>query len=219
MNKVLAGLTRGGRSPLRVALRLSIRLPLRDRLPLAGGLPLSVGLMLGVGLSLGVGVAAPASAHTLDEYVQATLVSVEASQILASVRLKPGVEVFPEVFRVIDADADGKLSKEEEAKYLQRVIDDLAFSVDGTRLEPRMLWGRFPPTDDMKEGRGEILIELAAPVSARSGARKLVIENRHQPRISAYLANTLVPRDPRIRIVTQTRSANQSVYELQYLQP
>jgi hypothetical protein len=127
--------------------------------------------------------------------------------------------VFSELFRVIDTDSNGELSKEEEAKYLQRVIGDLALSVDGARLEPRMLWGRFPPTDDMKEGRGEILIELAAPVSPRSGPHKLVIQNRHQPHISAYLANSLVPRDPAIRIVAQTRSDNQSIYELQYFQP
>lgn len=170
-------------------------------------------------LAVLVPFAAPAPAHTLDEYVQATLVSVERDQILASVRLKPGVEVFPELFRVIDTDSDGELSREEEAKYLQRVIADLAFSIDGVRLEPRMLWGRFPPTDDMKEGRGEILIEIAAPVSPRSGSHKLVIENRHQPRISAYLANSLVPRDPAIRIVAQNRSDDQSTYELQYVQP
>jgi len=169
-------------------------------------------------LMLGAGLAAPAFAHTLDEYVQATLVSVERNQILASVRLKPGAEVFPELFRMIDTDSNGEITKEEEAKYLQRVIGDLAFSVDGTRLEPRMLWGRFPPADDMKEGRGEILIELAAPVAPRRGPHKLVIENRHQPRISAYLANSLVPRDPGIRIVAQNRSENQSVYELQYFQ-
>jgi hypothetical protein len=170
-------------------------------------------------LALGAGLAAPVMAHTLDEYVQATLVSVERSQILASVRLKPGAEVFPELFRVIDTDSDGELSKKEQAVYLQRVIGDIAFSVDGARLEPRMLWGRWSPMDDMKEGRGEILIELAALVSPRSGAHKLVIENRHQPRISAYLVNNLVPRDPGIRIVAQNRSDNQSIYELQYLQP
>ena len=170
-------------------------------------------------VALSAGLAAPVFAHTLDEYVQATLVSVERNQILATVRLKPGVEVFPEVFRAVDTDSDGDLSKKEQATYLQRVIADIAFSVDGARLEPRMLWGRWSPMDDMKEGRGEILIELAAPVSSRSGPRKLVIENRHQPRISAYLANSLVPRDPAIRIVAQNRSDNQSVYELQYLQP
>jgi hypothetical protein len=170
-------------------------------------------------LSAGVGFAAPGFAHTLDEYVQATLVSVERDQILASVRLKPGADVFPEVFRAIDTDSDGELSKKEQGIYLQRVIGDIAFSVDGSRLEPRMLWGRWSSLDDMKEGRGEILIELAAPVSTRSGAHKLVIENRHQPRISAYLANSLVPRDPAIRIVAQNRSDNQSVYELQYFQP
>ena len=172
-----------------------------------------------VALDAGLWAAAPSFAHTLDEYVQATLVSVERDQILASVRLKPGVEVFPEVFRAIDSDADGELSKKEQATYLQRVIDDLAFSVDGARIEPRMLWGRWSPMGDLKEGRGEILIELAAPVSPGSGAHKLVIENRHQPRISAYLANSLVPRDPAIRIVAQNRSHNQWVYELQYLQP
>jgi hypothetical protein len=49
--------------------------------------------------------------------------------------------------------------------------------------------------------------------------RRLVLENYHQSRISAYQVNCLVPRDPDIRILAQNRNYSQSFYELEYTQP
>jgi hypothetical protein len=71
----------------------------------------------------------------------------------------------------------------------------------------------------MEEGAGEIQIELSADLPGTSDPnRKLVFENHHQNRISAYLVNCLVPQDRRLRIVSQARNLNQSVYELNYVQ-
>src|SRR5690349_11776531 len=101
-----------------------------------------------------------ASAHRLDEYLQATLISVEKDRILAQIRLIPGVAVFPIVLASIDTDADGVISETEQRAYAERVLRDLSLTIDGERLRPRLGSIQFPPIQEMQEGRGEIQIEF-----------------------------------------------------------
>ncbi len=68
----------------------------------------------------------------------------------------------------------------------------------------------------MKEGLGEIQLNIRLPLAKPAAREKLVLENHHQRAISAYLVNCLKPTDPALRIVTQHRSADQSRYELEY---
>ncbi len=70
----------------------------------------------------------------------------------------------------------------------------------------------------MKEGLGEIHIEFTADLPAPRSERTLVIENHHEPRISVYLMNCLVPQDHDIRLVAQKRNQNQSYYRIDYAQ-
>jgi hypothetical protein len=70
----------------------------------------------------------------------------------------------------------------------------------------------------MKQGIGEIRIEFAADLSPGHFQRTLAIENHHQPRISVYLMNCLVPQDRSIRLLAQNRSQNQSYYRVDYIQ-
>lgn len=76
----------------------------------------------------------------------------------------------------------------------------------------------FPKLDEMREGLGEIKIEFAAKLMPGGPNRKIVFENRHQRRISAYLVNCLVPGDRDIQVVAQNRNDNQSFYQLEYVQ-
>jgi hypothetical protein len=70
----------------------------------------------------------------------------------------------------------------------------------------------------MKEGLGEIRITFAADLPGRRGQRALVVENHHEPRMSVYLMNCLVPQESSIRIVAQNRNENQSYYRVDYMQ-
>jgi hypothetical protein len=70
----------------------------------------------------------------------------------------------------------------------------------------------------MKQGLGEIQLDLAADVPSGGPHRRLVFENHHMAPIAAYLVNCLVPRDPDIRITAQNRNYLQSFYELDYQQ-
>jgi hypothetical protein len=155
-------------------------------------------------------IAATAFAHRLDEYLQATLVSVEENRVQGQITLTPGVAVYPIVLAAIGSN---------QHAYAERVLQDLSLTIDGRPLTAHLLSSQFPTLDDMKEGRGEIHIEFGADLPSGGGSRKLVLENRHLGRIAAYQVNCLVPRDPKIRIVGQNRNYDQSHYELQYEQP
>ncbi len=159
-----------------------------------------------------------ASAHRLDEYLQATILLVDKDQVHASMRLIPGVAVASSVIASIDSNGDGVLSEAEQRAYAERVLGDLSLKVDGYRLRPTLVSAEFPQVEQMREGIGEIHIEYTVDLPHGGPNRRLILEDRHQMGDAAYLVNALVPSDPDIRIVAQSRNERQSFYQLDYVQ-
>ncbi len=161
---------------------------------------------------------APVSAHRLDEYLQATLISVEKDRVHAAMRLVPGVAVSSFVLRSIDTNGDGVISQTEQRAYAERVLRDVSLELDGHILRPRLISVEFPAAEEMgeemaeamKEGLGEFRIEFSAELPRGGPNRRLIFENRHQRGIAAYLVNCLVPRDRDIRVIAQNRNEQQS---------
>src|SRR2546428_6221937 len=121
-------------------------------------------------------VSTPAFAHRLDEYLQATTISLEKDRVQAQIRLTPGVAVFPIVFASIDSDADGIISEAEQHAYAERVLRDLSLTIDGDRVQLRLVSSRASKVQEMKDGRGEIQLEVDASVP-HGHNRRLVFEN------------------------------------------
>ncbi|HWC16042.1 MAG TPA: HupE/UreJ family protein [Terriglobales bacterium] len=163
-------------------------------------------------------IGSPVYAHRLDEYLQATLISVEKDHVQASMRLIPGVAVFSTVFASIDSSGDGVISDSEQRAYAEQVLHDVSLAVDGLHLVTKLLSVKFPSIDDMKEGLGEIQIEFTADLPSGGASRRLIFENHHHSQIAAYLVNCLVPRDRDIRVLVQERNEQQSFYQLDYVQ-
>jgi Tfp pilus assembly protein FimT len=176
-------------------------------------LPAACAILLSI-LSLGTA----ASAHRLDEYLQATTISVERDRIQAQIRLTPGVAVFPKVFASIDTNGDGTLSAAEQRAYAEKVLRDLSLTLDGGKLRLQLAAWKFSNIAEMKAGRGEIQIDFDAEVPRSNRNRKLIFTNRHQSGMAVYLVNCLVPRDPNIQVTAQHRNYQQSVYQLDYVQ-
>jgi hypothetical protein len=165
-------------------------------------------------MSLGASV----FAHRLDEYLQATIITVEKDRIQASMRLIPGVAVSSVVLASIDTNGDGVISEAEQRTYAERVLRDLSITVDGNSASPALVSQKFPAIEQMKEGLGEIQIEFTVDLLPGGLERRIVFENHHQNEISVYLVNCLVPNDPNIRILAQNRNESQSFYQLNYAQ-
>jgi hypothetical protein len=163
-------------------------------------------------------VATPALAHRVDEYLQATTISVEKGRVAAQMRLTPGVAVFPTVRAFIDTDRDGIFSAAEQNVYAQRVLRDVTLDVDGDRLPLRVVSSTFAAIEEMEDGRGAIQIDFAADVPGGGEDRRLAFENHHMSPMAAFLVNGLVPRDPDIQITRQSRNYEQSSYQMNYVQ-
>jgi hypothetical protein len=159
-----------------------------------------------------------ASAHRLDEYLQATIISVERDRVQASMRLVPGVAVSNFVLKAIDANADGVISQSEQRAYAERVLRDVSLRIDGDILSPRLMSVEFLGIEEMQEGLGEIRIEFSADLPRNGPHRRLTFENRHQRGIAAYLVNCLVSHERDITLVAQSRNQQQSFYQLDYVQ-
>ena len=173
---------------------------------------------LAVAAALVLAVSGSMRAHRLDEYLQATILSLTKDHVGVSMRLVPGVAVAPAVLASIDTNRDGIISPAEREAYARRVLRDVSLSIDGHRLIPSLVSVAFRCMEQMKEGLGEIQIEFRAGLPPGDSHRRLVFENHHQSRMAAYLMNCLVPGDRNLRIVAQNRNENQSLYELEYVQ-
>jgi HupE / UreJ protein len=159
-----------------------------------------------------------ASAHRLDEYLQATIISVGKDHLQVSMRMIPGVAVSSSVIASIDSNGDDVITPAEQRAYAERVLGDLSLTVDGKSVDPKLVSADFPQIELMREGLGEIHIEFTADLPHGGPNRRLILENHHQNQNAAYLVNCLVPRDPDIRIVAQNRNELQSFYQLDYVQ-
>ncbi len=159
-----------------------------------------------------------AHAHRIDEYLQATILSLQTNGIQASMRLIPGVQIAPSVITGIDSNGDGVFSNDEQRAYAQRVLDDLFITVDGTPVQPRLASWSFPEPAEMREGLGEIRLAYTLDLPPIPGDRHLIVANHHQSRTSVYLMNVTVPDERGVRVLSQRRNQQQSVYELDFQQ-
>ena len=168
---------------------------------------------------LGVWLAtpAPAGAHRLDEYLQATRLSIDVERVRLEIDLTAGVAVAPEVFASIDTNRDGQISGAEGDAYARQMLRSVVLSVDGRPAPVTLIEIRFPQFREMSLGVGTIQVRAAANVSATgAGRHQISYLNTHRSEGSAYLVNALVPADPRIQIAGQQRDPAQHRLTLDY---
>lgn len=159
-----------------------------------------------------------AFAHRIDEYLQATVFTLQANRVQASMRLIPGILVAPSVIAEIDSNHDGVFSENEERAYAQRVLSDLSITSGDKSVTPNLLSWSFPQPAHLRDGVGEIHIDYSMDLPSGGPTRTFTVANHHLNGESVYLMNVLVPQDPDIRIAAQKRNEPQSIYEIDYQQ-
>jgi hypothetical protein len=161
-------------------------------------------------------LASPSFAHRLDEYLQATLLSIEKGRVDVYMRLVPGVAVAPQVLASIDANGDEVISPAEARAYAEAVLREVSLHTGGGPSVLQFSSIEFPPLAEIRDGTGQIQLRFQASLPAASSTDRIVFENHHLPAISVYLANCLAPPKKDIRILGQNRNRNQSWYQVDY---
>ncbi len=154
---------------------------------------------LGVALAMSTTL----SAHRLDEYLQASRLSLLTDGVGVEVDLTPGSSVSAEVSAQIDTDGDRQLTAVEVERYARGVLADLVLEANGDALSLRLTGVQAPTIDEMMAGLGTIRITAVGdrPGIGR-GRVRLHYRNNHQGPSSMYLVNALVPRDGSILVTT-----------------
>ena len=163
-------------------------------------------------------VPSAAFAHQLDEYLQATLVSIEPGSVRLQINLTPGVAIAEQVLAVIDRDRDGAISANEVAAYAELLKRDLTLRLDGQNLEAKLIASQFPEPGELRTGWEIISMEFrgkSGPLT--TGSHKFEFENRHLPVISGYLFNAAQPGSGSIQIIAQKRNQIQSAGEIDFI--
>jgi hypothetical protein len=161
---------------------------------------------------------ADVSAHRLDEYLQASRISVDADHVSIDLTLTPGAAVAPGIIAAIDTNGDGAMSSAEQQAYAADVIASLDVRLDQSRLPLRLVTSTFPDVAALRTGDGAIQLRVEASHTAlANGAHQLFLKNGHRPQLSVYLANALVPDNARVTVTDQQRDGAQSELTIHYL--
>jgi hypothetical protein len=152
----------------------------------------------------------PAAGHRLDEYLQATRISIARDGIVLGIDLTPGAEVGPLIVALMNRDGDGWISAAEGRTYANQLVRDVVLELDGRRQLLALTKCQIPSISEMYSGTGTIRIEARASVSAGvPGPHSLTYTNNHKPDGSVYLVNALVPSSRAIEITSQHRDTLQ----------
>ena len=156
----------------------------------------------------------PSAAHRLDEYLQATRLSLAADRIGLEIDLTPGVDVAPMIFALINTDHDGRISDREGRAYANRFLNEVVLELDGHRPRVTLVKTYFPTFQEMSAGTGTIRIQAEALSSSAPGRHVLLYQNNHHSEIGAYLVNALIPATRNIKITEQQRDERQQGIKL-----
>jgi hypothetical protein len=164
-----------------------------------------------------LGCTTPAAAHRLDEYLQATLLSIDRDRVTVEIGLTAGVNVAPQILASIDSNSDGRISAAEADAYARQMLRSVTVTIDERRVPIALEQEEFPELSEMSLGMGTIHLRAVAKVpSATAGRHQLSYLNSHRHEVSVYLVNALVPTDRHVQIVAEQRDAAQRSLTLEY---
>ena len=92
-----------------------------------------------------------AFAHRLNEYLQATTISLSRGEVLLELRLTPGVDVAPLILKNIS---------QGQRLYVAGIVSYISLSVDGRQIPLQPVSYTFPGTQAIKAGTGDIIVEF-----------------------------------------------------------
>lgn len=157
-------------------------------------------------------------AHPLDEFYQATFITIVPNRITMQIELYTGVLVAPQILPMLDADQDDIISEAEGQAYIDLFLDDVLFEIDGTPSPLTATDIEMPSPLDLKAGVGVIRFKLYTdlPLDHR-GDHQFFYDNKHRSDLnSIYAVNALRDAANWVEINNQNRDVFQASLTLDY---
>ena len=160
---------------------------------------------------------ATASAHRLDECLQAARIAIEPDHVALDLAVTPGVDVADGIIAALDRSSDGIVSPAEAREFADAVLASLQLTQDGQTLDLKPEDVTVPDLESLKRGEGTIRLRSTAAAPPQSaGDHQVTFRNRYRSDVSVYLANALVPASHRVDVVGQRRAPDQHELTIDY---
>jgi len=158
-----------------------------------------------------------ASAHRLDELLQAARIGIDDGRLHLELDLTPGVALSEAIVADIDRNQDRSFSRDEQDAFVGNVLGALLVMADGRALHLSTDSLSFPAVEVLQRGEGFIRIRAeAALLPATAGQHAIFVRNSFRKDVSVYLANALIPQSDRIAVNAQKRDGPQSELTIEY---
>ncbi len=159
---------------------------------------------------------APASAHRLDEYLQAMRVDVRTDGIVVELDLTPGANLAADIIAALDRNGDGEIGPDEADSHATGVLNSLDVQIDGRSAALTKTRQDFPALEELRDGAGVIRLMFVADIEQAGGTHHLIVRNGYRPDVGVYLANALQPSSGSITIGRQVRNRQQRTLSIEY---
>ena len=157
------------------------------------------------------------SAHPLDQYLQATYITVAPAQIVVELDLSPGVLVAPETLAALDTDGDQQISDAEGRAYAETIVRNVALQVDGLAMTLTITKVETPTYLAYQAGYGTMRIFTAAPLApGLTGTHSIAFANNNAPTGATYQVNTFIESGAAITLGKQNRNESQQTIAVDY---
>lgn len=158
-----------------------------------------------------------ALAHPLDQYLQATYITVAPAQLVVELDLSPGVLVAPQALALLDTDGDQQLSDAEGRAYADTIVQHVALQVDGQPLALTVTKIDLPEYLVIQAGYGTIRIFTSATLAdGMAGTHAIAYSNNNAPAGVSYQVNTFIETGAAITLGTQNRNETQQSIAVDY---
>jgi ABC-type nickel/cobalt efflux system permease component RcnA len=157
-------------------------------------------------------------AHPLDEFYQATFVTIVPNRITMRVELYTGVLIAPEIMAMIDTDRNDEISEAEGRAYVQLFLEDVIFEIDDKPIPLTVADIEFPSALDLKAGVGVIRFKLYTDLLPdHRGQHQFFYHNRHRSDLnSVYMVSALRDAANWVEIMNQERDVFQASLRVDY---
>lgn len=154
---------------------------------------------------------ATASAHPLDQVVEATYVTVGDGVVDLELKVSPGSLVAEPIVAALDADGDGTISDAEGDAYARAMLSALTLTLDGETVTLLEAGIEVPTVLALRAGYGEVVIHAAGTLPPIDGATAaaLVVTNADTTAGATFQANAFVEAGAAVDLGLQTRSEDQ----------
>ncbi|MGH9203203.1 MAG: hypothetical protein ACRD2A_18400 [Vicinamibacterales bacterium] len=132
---------------------------------------------LAIAVGLALALPGPAAAHRLDEYFQASRLSLTRDGVAVEIDLTAGSSLAARVSALLDTDASGNISLDEAVAYARCVLAEVLLEVDGVTVPVGLTSVEAPTLDEIAAGVGTF--RVTAVGARRLGHGRVLVRYRN----------------------------------------